>query len=279
MENEDTVQPKILVVDDNEQVRESLETALTANLFEVTTAANVSEALHLIDTKPFDVLLCDLQMPGAGDGFIVVGAMRSKHPKAVTLLLTGYPALGEAMKAIRRQADEVLVKPIALSKLVSLINERLKKRALQEASRKERVTSILQRYSSATITLWLSKVESDGELTSVLLNREQRMGQLAKLIEELVHRLRVPQVLGTKAVSEAAFQHGKTRRSQGYSITMIIEEFRILQVSIFETLQTNLNSVDFSSVLIDVMAIADECDSQLKQTIISFSGRTAKVTA
>jgi hypothetical protein len=60
---------------------------------------------------------------------------------------------------------------------------------------------------------------------------------------------------------------------------MIIEESRILQGSIFQTLQSNLSTVDFSSVLTDVMTIADECDSQLKQTIISFTGQAEESTA
>ena len=59
----------------------------------MTTAADVGEALHLIDTDDFDVLLSDLHMPGAGDGFTVVSAMRHKNPNAVTLAFTGYPAL------------------------------------------------------------------------------------------------------------------------------------------------------------------------------------------
>jgi hypothetical protein len=58
---------------------------------------------------------------------------------------------------------------------------------------------------------------------------------------------------------------------------MIVEESRILQVSIFGTLQKNLGSVDFSLLLPDVMTIADEVDSQLKQTIVSF-GESAEVT-
>jgi hypothetical protein len=49
----------------------------------------------------------------------------------------------------------------------------------------------------------------------------------------------------------------------------------MLQVSIFHTLQSNLNVVDFSLLLIDVMTIADEVDSQLKQTIVSFSESSA----
>ena len=89
----------------------------------------------------------------------------------------------------------------------------------------------------------------------------------------------MPRNLGTKHVSEAAVQHGKVRQSQGYSVPMLVEEFRILQVSIFHTLQKNLSRVDFSLLLTDVMTIADEVDSQLKQTITSFMGQAAASTA
>jgi hypothetical protein len=60
---------------------------------------------------------------------------------------------------------------------------------------------------------------------------------------------------------------------------MLIEESRILQVSIFETLQNNLSSVDFSLLLLDVMTIADEVDSQLKQTVNSFNSTAVKMAA
>ena len=64
-------------------------------------------------------------MPHAGDGFTVVSAMRHTHPQAVTLVLSGYPALDEALSAIRLQADEVLVKPIEIASLRKLIREKL----------------------------------------------------------------------------------------------------------------------------------------------------------
>jgi hypothetical protein len=50
----------------------------------------------------------------------------------------------------------------------------------------------------------------------------------------------------------------------------MMEESRILQVSIFKTLQNNLSNVDFSQVLLGVMTIADEVDSQLKQAMLNF---------
>lgn len=68
----------------------------------------------------------------------------------------------------------------------------------------------------------------------------------------------------------AARDHGDMSREQGYTVPMVIEESRILQVSIFSTLQRNLRGVDFSKVLLDVVTIADEVDSQLKQAMISF---------
>jgi DNA-binding response OmpR family regulator len=267
---------KILLVDDNEELRKAIAAVLEDSKFRVTTAANVGEALHLIDTKPFDVLLTDLHMPEAGDGFTVVSAMRHTNPNAVTLVFTGYPALQEAADAILLQADEVLLKPMAMPALITVIREQLVKREVRKPTNTERVASILERDTTATISDWLDRVDGEKELTCVPLSKEQRTGHLPKLLQELVHRLRVPRNLGTKQVSEAAVEHGKVRQSQGYSISMIVEESRILQVSIFNTLQKNLRSVNFSLLLTDVMTIADECDSQLKQTLNSFMTQAAR---
>ena len=56
---------------------------------------------------------------------------------------------------------------------------------------------------------------------------------------------------------------------------MVVEESRILQVSIFNTLQKNLTKVDFSKVLLDVITIADEVDSQLKEAMLSYGEVTS----
>jgi len=115
--SDSTEKPKLLLVDDNQAVRTSLKGVLQLHDFRVTAAASVGEALQLIATQSFDVLLCDLHMPGAGDGFTVVSAMRHTNPDAVTLVFTGYPALQEALNAILLQADEILVKPMAISRV------------------------------------------------------------------------------------------------------------------------------------------------------------------
>jgi len=55
---------------------------------------------------------------------------------------------------------------------------------------------------------------------------------------------------------------------------MLVEESRMLQVSIFQTLQNNLRTVDFSLLLGDIMAIADEVDSQLAQAMTSYTAES-----
>jgi hypothetical protein len=135
--------------------------------------------------------------------------------------------------------------------------------------KKERVAAILERDAETTIRDWMSKVERNEELSRVSLSYQERSGHLPLLLADLVRRLRLAPNARLPS-STAAREHGITRRKQGYTVAMAVEESRILQVSIFGTLQNNLRSVDFSSVLLDVMTIADEVDSQLKQSMLGF---------
>jgi len=84
------------------------------------------------------------------------------------------------------------------------------------------------------------------------------------LVEDLAFRLSKPSSTGKDsdaAFSAAAVAHGKLRYQQSYTPAMLVHESRILQVTLFGTLQSNLNSLDFSVLLPDVMTIADEVDA------------------
>ena len=261
--------PRVLLADDDEAVRAMLQVALERDGFEVVAVEGVKDALTRIAKEEFDVLLTDLHMPHAGDGFTVVGAMRHTHPHAVTLVLSGYPFLDEALSAIRLQADAILVKPIEIASLRELIREKLAQPIARKPRPAESVATILEHDLAATIQDWMEMVEQDKELTCIPLNFEDRTGHLPNLIADLVNRLRLPSTK-TALISMAAREHGDLRRKQGYTAAMMVEESRILQVSIFNTLQKNLSRVDFSKVLLDVITIADEVDSQLKQAMFSY---------
>src|ERR1700693_609180 len=143
--------PKILLAEDDHAVREMLQATLERDGFDVVAVSGVREALSRIASEHFDALLSDLHMPHAGDGFTVVSAMRHTHPKAVTLVLSGYPQLDEALAAIRLQVDEILVKPIEIASLRELIRRKLANPKPFRPLPTQSVASILEHNLDTTI--------------------------------------------------------------------------------------------------------------------------------
>lgn len=261
---------KVLVVDDDRIASCAVGEVLTERGFDLVLAESVPAALKLITSEPFDVLVSDLHMPGAGDGLTVVSAMRHANPKAHTLLLTAFPAMDAAAQAILQQVDEILVKPMDVDALADVIQERLAS-GPHRVRVVETVAAILERSIGVTIEDWLDEVQKEKSLMAIPMSFDQRYGHLPSILRDLVTRLQSPEALGTHArPSASAARHGRDRRRQGYTAAMMVEESRRLQVSIFRTLQNNLANIDFRLVLLSVMTIADEVDSQLSQAMESY---------
>jgi hypothetical protein len=183
--------------------------------------------------------------------------------------------MAAATQAILMQADEILVKTMALPALVDAIKHRV---AIGPArDRKvESVAAILERTAQSTIRDWFERIQTIAELRSIPMSYEQRSGHLPQMFRELVSRLNSFKEIGSKElVSVAAARHGSNRRMQGYSAAMLVEESRMLQISIFQTLQENLANIDFSVLLVGVMTIADEIDSQLSQAMAAYKEERA----
>jgi DNA-binding response OmpR family regulator len=273
---------KVLLVDDDDGVRDMMNMTLERKGFDVVAAANVTEALRHIATETFDVLITDLHMPNPGDGFTVVTAMRHSQPDALTLLVSGYPDVQGAMAAILLEADEVIVKPFEVGRLTELVREKMLTRRPAARLRKERVGVILQRCVASIVEGWLARAKQSSELSCLRLSDDERTGHLPKLVEDLALRLSQSSASdkdSDASPSPAAAAHGELRYLQGYTPAMLVRESRILQVTIFGTLQSNLNYLDFSLLLPDVMAIADEIDSQLTQSMDGYMALMRKSAA
>jgi CheY-like chemotaxis protein len=261
---------KALLVDDDELALLAFSSVLRHSGFEVATASNVPDALRLISQETYDVLLSDLHMPGAGDGLTVVSAMRHSNPQTVTMLLTSFPEMNAAAQAILLQADEILVKSMNVPALVDAIKRRIAS-GHNDSRLVESVATILEREQKDTIEEWFELVQREGSLMRVPMSHEMRCRHLPQIFRDLVHRLRSRRVLGSEeVVSVEAARHGTDRLKQGYTPAMMVQESRILQVCIFDRLQKNLASIDFSVLLTEVMTIADEVDSQLSQAMESY---------
>jgi CheY-like chemotaxis protein len=259
---------RVLLAEDDDVARDILQRSLERDGFEVVAAISVGEALSRIAAERFDVLLSDLHMPNAGGGLTVISAMCTSQPHAVTLVVSRAQAMGAAVSAILLQPDEAPVKPVEIGSLREIIHHKLA-HEVQSVLTNKSVATILEQDVDATIRRWSAFVEHDEELACVRLSFRERTGYLPQLFRDLIYRLRLP-IQTTASYSTAARQHGQVRHCQGYTPAMVVEESRILEMSIFNTLQQNLGSLDPSQVLQDVIVIADECDSQLRQAMLSY---------
>jgi DNA-binding response OmpR family regulator len=265
---------RVLLVDDDASILAMMKELLERKGFEVVAVGGVTEALKCIATETFQVLITDLHMPNAGDGFTVISAMRHTQPAALTMLLSGFPDVKSAMEAIILEADEIVVKPVEIKELAEMVQERLLIHKPANRTSKERVSEILYRCSEIVVKDWLKAAKEAPEVNHLQLADKERTGHLPKLIDDLVLRLNRP-ITGSPQdrnalCSSAAVLHGELRFTQRYTPEMLVHESRILQVTLFGTLKDNMNALDFSLLLPDVMTIADEVDAQLTQTMGSF---------
>lgn len=124
-----TLTPKrLLFVDDERGIRETLSAILQRYGFTVTVAASVSQALAKIREQQFDILLCDLNIEGERTGFEVVRAIRVIDPDCVVVMITAYPDMESAIEGIRHGVDDYIIKPSNPDELVESFTRILEKR-------------------------------------------------------------------------------------------------------------------------------------------------------
>jgi ActR/RegA family two-component response regulator len=261
--------PKLLFVDDDESIRQTLSQILSKNGYAVTTVATVSEALSEISNQPFDILLSDLNIGQPGDGLTVVSAMRRTQPRARTYILTGYPDFDSALEAIRRQVDDYFVKPADISTLLKTLSAR-PMRSRVAGSGDKRASSIIRENRDGIIEKWAQETERDPELTHLHLPRAERIDHLPALLLQLANRLDKNVDVNGKQDMESAAAHGKTRRRQGYSLPLIVAETRILYRVIADTLQRNMAEMDIRFIIPDLILISDNLNAMVVESLRAF---------
>ena len=118
--------PRVLVVDDDASVGQTLVPILQNRGYQAEFVDNVASALGTIKHGAFDALVCDLNIAEGGDGFKVVAAMREIYPRSVIILLTGYPAFQTAIEGLRHAVDDYLVKPADHDTVLRILDERIR---------------------------------------------------------------------------------------------------------------------------------------------------------
>jgi len=114
--------PRILVVDDEEAMRESLNDWLKEDGYEVGLAASGKAAVEMVRNGPWDVILLDLKMPGM-DGLETLKRIKAERPDAEVLMMTAYATIDTAVEAMKAGAFDYLVKPFDPDEIEIQVNK------------------------------------------------------------------------------------------------------------------------------------------------------------
>jgi len=143
---------KILVIDDEEGLRNFCKRALTKEGYEVEVSSSGEEALALMKENQFALALIDLKMPGI-DGIEVLKRIKKEYPRTEAIILTGYGSFESAVDALRLGADDYLTKPIDVAALLMAVKRCLEKRRLKWENIELKNTVALYEVSQAMTSL------------------------------------------------------------------------------------------------------------------------------
>ena len=122
---------KVLVVDDEHYMAESLKTLLTHQGYRTATAASGDEAKKMLDKERFDLVLLDASLSDM-NGQEVMDYVKARAPETVVIFLTGYASVDAAVKALKSGAYDYLRKPFECDELYQTIRNALNQRQLKE---------------------------------------------------------------------------------------------------------------------------------------------------
>ena len=128
---------RILIVDDEKGLLESIREYLTANGHEVVTASSAADALPLLDSEEFDAVVSDIVMPGIS-GVDLIREVQNRQKDTRSILMTGHPSVETAIDAIRLGVVDYITKPIRMGELKDILDNAVASKGDARKSREQR---------------------------------------------------------------------------------------------------------------------------------------------
>lgn len=140
-------QKRLLIIDDEENMRHMLSSMLKKSGYRVYTASNGSEALEMVDQTLYDFILCDLKMPGMS-GMEFFEAARDKLWASTVIMMSAYASIDTAVEAMKKGAYDFISKPFKLDEVLLTLRKAEERESLKRENRwlKERIRKIQDDY-------------------------------------------------------------------------------------------------------------------------------------
>jgi CheY-like chemotaxis protein len=237
--------------------------------YEVVVAASIPEALNIITNhQRFDVLISDLNMGHAADGFTVVHAMRRVNPDCVNFILTGFPAFESALQALRSNIDDYFTKPSNIPTLVGRIEQALKDRPTRRPVATLRLAQVLRANIDEITTRALTAIKADPPLAELPLSDSEQLDPVAASLRDLADHMESGQPNeDSELLLRSARRRGETRYKQGCPLHLMIQNERLIEQVINNVIYENLLSLNLSYLLLDMERMGDALLLQLQESI------------
>ena len=142
---------KILIVDDDENIRKTMKAILEEENYSVDLATNGKEAIQMTNEKMYNLALLDIRLPDI-EGVELLQLLKEYVPRTRKIMVTGYPTIQNAVMAINKKADAYLLKPVDIEKLLEVVKEQLHDQEEEKTFSEEKVTEFIEaRVREATI--------------------------------------------------------------------------------------------------------------------------------
>jgi len=134
---------RILVVDDDESIRNTVKTILEDEGYIVDSAATGKEAIKRTEETLYNVVLLDIRLPDI-EGVELLKLMKDAVPRTRKIMVTGYPSMQNAVAALNKNADAYLIKPVDIEKLLSTVKEQLQLQENEKAFSELKVAEFIE---------------------------------------------------------------------------------------------------------------------------------------
>jgi DNA-binding NtrC family response regulator len=134
---------RILIVDDNKSIRNTLKAILEDEGYLVDVACTGKEAVRRTNETVYNIALLDIRLPDM-EGIELLKLIKDNVPRTRKIMMTGFPSMENAIAALNKNADAFLIKPVDLEKLLSMINEQLNLQESENEFSEQKVTEFIE---------------------------------------------------------------------------------------------------------------------------------------
>ncbi|MGD0995370.1 MAG: response regulator [Candidatus Bathyarchaeia archaeon] len=134
---------KILVVDDDENIRNTMKTILEDEGYIVDLAATGSEAIRKTKKSAYNIALLDIRLPDI-EGVELLKLIKDAVPRTRKIMVTGYPSMQNAIAALNKNADAYLIKPIDIENLLNTVKEQLQLQENEKEFSEQKVAEFIE---------------------------------------------------------------------------------------------------------------------------------------